>query len=1147
MTSTPPNPDSPSRSDTPSIARPPTNTDRPPLPGYRLAKLEVYNWGTFDGAVYSVQPRGQTTLLVGENGSGKSTLVDALLTLLVRPQTRNYNVAAGAARNERDEKTYIRGAYDRTVGEGGRPQIQYLRNGNGHYTALLASFSNAASDSIFSICQVLYLNNENAVEKVYAYCESERGIVRDLGELGTGSSIARTLKERGFKTTSSYKEYFQWLQRKTGFLAKAMDIFNQTVAVKDVQRLDEFIRQHMLERKPFNERVGRLLTHFAELSEAHRMLVRVRQQDELLRPIVEAGQRYQTRLEELELAKLRLSAIRFFFADRAVQLLEPLCSQWQQQIQNFNEDILRLEKLQDRLRNEIARLELEIENAGGDRLRQLPGLIEQAEAIAKVKANYRARFESQLISAGISVQVTSPEQFAKVRKESHARRTKLLDERQQKRSQESALQFEIGSLTRQLFVDRSEAEALEKRKGNLPESFIAVRDAICRDLKLAPSDLPFAAELIAVNPKEREWESSVEQVLHSFARSLLVSPDYYARVAGYVDRTRLVDGRGQGQRLVYLRVGSKAKLGQSPQSSSPTVTSTSQPINSHARLMHKLEFPDHPLAPWVRSEIQSRFDYVACETIEEFQKLDAAAMTKNRHIKSGNARHEKDDRQMPDDRRHFVLGWDNRQKRLSLAEAIRRGNEDLQQLQARSQKLNAETDRITGAIEALDQALQTEDFDAIDNSRHEFEASQLRLERQRIEESDDRIRELKAQCSDRRAEAMGHQQDRDHAIAQRTMRERELNDGNCLLEAGRSTLRRAAADGTLPQASEQFDSLQDSLKEPLSVQNLGTLPSETERLQREYVERLQERLVPIARDMTSGMTRFLKKFPDEQIDLDADVGSLSSFVALFERISVDDLPKHEERFKRRLNENVLNEIGLLHGGLEDERDEIRDKIEQLNTALKLLEWKTGTFMRLEPTDVQDREIQDFRRDLAGCLTGTLDGSPEANETTFVRIEKFVAKLRDDGNTRWREKVVDVRNWFNFAAREIIKETGEPRSYYDGGTGQSGGEKGKLAFLVLVAAIAYQYDLDPDSTMSERFQFVMVDEMFSRSDDAHAEYALDLFARFGLQLLIVAPLDAKARVTEPYVGTYLHVVKNKQTNRSELIAITADQLNDFVDA
>lgn len=401
--------------------------DRPPLQGFRLAKLEVYNWGTFDGAVYSVHPAGQTTLLVGENGSGKSTLVDAMLTLLVRPQTRNYNVAAGASKNERDEKTYIRGAYDRTVGDGGRPQIQYLRSGSGHYTALLAVFANEVTGACFTICQVLYLNHENAVEKVYAYCESERGIVRDLGELGTGSSIAKTLRDRGFKTSSSYKEYFQWLQKRTGFRTKAMDIFNQTVAVKDVQRLDEFIRSHMLERKPWNERVGRLLSHFSELSEAHRMLVRIRQQEELLRPIIESGERYRSKRLECQHAKVLLAALPIFYAEQTIALLEPLCSQWQQQIQNLQEDILRLEQVQDRLRNEIARLELEIENAGGDRLRQLPGLIEQAESIAKSKARFRVMFEAQLQVAGLDIQVTSAEQFAKVRKESHARRIQLLD------------------------------------------------------------------------------------------------------------------------------------------------------------------------------------------------------------------------------------------------------------------------------------------------------------------------------------------------------------------------------------------------------------------------------------------------------------------------------------------------------------------------------------------------------------------------------------------------------------------------------------------------------------------------------------------------------------------------------------------------
>ena len=122
-------------------------------------------------------------------------------------------------------------------------------------------------------------------------------------------------------------------------------------------------------------------------------------------------------------------------------------------------------------------------------------------------------------------------------------------------------------------------------------------------------------------------------------------------------------------------------------------------------------------------------------------------------------------------------------------------------------------------------------------------------------------------------------------------------------------------------------------------------------------------------------------------------------------------------------------------------------------------------------------------------------------------------------------MTDVRRWFDFAAREMENATGEERGYYEDSTGQSGGEKAKLAFTILVAAIAYQYDIDPDQPASDRFHFVVIDEMFSKVDDQYSEYALELFRKFGLQLLIVAPLDAKALVTEPHVGCYLHVVKD----------------------
>jgi uncharacterized protein YPO0396 len=238
-------------------------------------------------------------------------------------------------------------------------------------------------------------------------------------------------------------------------------------------------------------------------------------------------------------------------------------------------------------------------------------------------------------------------------------------------------------------------------------------------------------------------------------------------------------------------------------------------------------------------------------------------------------------------------------------------------------------------------------------------------------------------------------------------------------------------------------------------------------------------------------------------------------------------------------------VALFHAALKEERRRIESKIGQLNKALAQLEYRPGTFMKLEPRAVADREIEDFRRSLRECLDESFDGSSEANEARFLRIEKLVARLGDSEKTRWRDKVIDVRNWYSFAARELDKATDQTLSFHEGSSGQSGGEKAKLAFTILVAAIAYQYDLDPTGETPGRFHFVVVDEMFSKIDDKNAEYALRLFEQFGLQLLIVAPLDAKARVTEPFVNSYLQVVKDERTGRSQLYSMTAREYEEVV--
>ncbi len=409
-------------------------------------------------------------------------------------------MAAGATKKERDERTYIRGAYDRTAGRDDKPQIQYLREGSGFYTALLATFANALSGKQFTLCQVMYLTSSGDKKIYYAFDTKPRSIAGDLGGLKSGSDIKSVLTDRGFQVTENYKEYHNWFQRQVKFRPKAMDIFNQTVAVKDVQRLDQFIRDHMLEKKPWNDKVASLLQHFAELSEAHRALVQVRQQSELLVPIIKTGKRYRNANDQLQVAREQQDAAALFF-DTAIQgLLTPLCQQWRLRIDHLNGEIEVLDRSLKVKRGDAARLEHEIAYSGGTRLQRLPDLIAVEDQQARSKRDKRLSFETKLKHAGIVMTISSAAQLEKAQTELTQRKSELQVKRAGYAEQLSKCDYELGMSQNLLEEDRSELESLRRRKGNLPDAFIELRASICEAFRLSPSDLPFAAELIAVEP-----------------------------------------------------------------------------------------------------------------------------------------------------------------------------------------------------------------------------------------------------------------------------------------------------------------------------------------------------------------------------------------------------------------------------------------------------------------------------------------------------------------------------------------------------------------------------------------------------------------------------------------------------------------------
>jgi uncharacterized protein YPO0396 len=179
-------------------------------PGFRLDRLELWNWGTFTGDAQAIELGGCWALLVGDNGSGKSTAIDALRTLLVPPRMLNYNDASGdgrgAATHDRSRRSYVRGAWaSSSTVDSTASTTQFLREAGG-LSAIAAVFTDFHTQRSATVAQVLWEHDER-VRELYAVA-SDRRSLRDLLEGQTNTTeIRRAGRKRGWEFEDSFPPY----------------------------------------------------------------------------------------------------------------------------------------------------------------------------------------------------------------------------------------------------------------------------------------------------------------------------------------------------------------------------------------------------------------------------------------------------------------------------------------------------------------------------------------------------------------------------------------------------------------------------------------------------------------------------------------------------------------------------------------------------------------------------------------------------------------------------------------------------------------------------------------------------------------------------------------------------------------------------
>ena len=1074
------------------------------LAGFRLDRLEVFNWGTFHGKIWSIEPAGGTSLLTGANGSGKSTLVDALLTLLVPNTKRGYNLASGAAsKKERNERSYVRGAFGKYKGdESQQSMTRYLRDKN-DYSVVLGAFKNEGTQQKIALAQVFYTQNDS-LQKFFVVAPGRLTIADDFSGFKNINRLRHTLRGKGADVYDQFNEYSKQFRRAFGLRSeKALDLFNQTISIKAIRDLNSFVRNHMLEAADIGDTIDALRRHFDDLTHTYEAIKKAKVQRDLLRPIVKIGQKHEEFAAEVQRYTYGLQAVPGYFARAELGLLATALSENDARHDQVRLDLEVTEKEVHRLRARERDIDIAIsKDAAGQELHTIEQEIQRTSVEKdRVRAQWD-RFQKP-VEAMEWAMPADDGAFQSLLEKAKTTRRAVESEREQLIPERDELIGELTQTRVNLQESERELESLRRRKNQIPSVNLQIRQRVLDALGLKPEELPFIGELIKVKEEEREWEGAAERLLHSFALRILVPDAHYRKVNDFVNKAHL------NGRIVYARIPAKAP------------TRHLRDANPD-RLYNKLEIqPETPYREWLYAEITRSYDHLCC-SVEDFEH-EKRALTRNGLIKQNGTLHEKNDRHRIDDASRYVLGWNNREKIRAFEADIARLSKKTSALAEQQRAIETRQRELQEVREQLADLLRYAHFSEIDWSRLARRIQVLEDQKKQLEASANHLQRLRETLQEVRNE-----------LASSELQVKALESEITLLADKRQRYekRRAQCSELLNLfPEEKLNELASVLEEYLGADlDLDSLSDERERLRKMLDDRRQQVLDKQAKTATrlvSAMRGYIQTY--DITEADASPESLPDFQRFLDTIEREDLPRHEKKFRELLKTKLMEDISFFEHALFRQEEEIHEKVTALNKSLLPIPYTPSTYIQLHAKPTQDVEIRDFKRLLRDVFDGHED-TADAHEATFHKIHNLIQRFNEDD--RWTRKVTDVRYWLDFHISERSSESDAEINYITDSAGLSGGQKAKLAYTILASAIAYQFGLDYGETRSNSFRFVVIDEAFSKIDEANAQYAMNLFQQLDLQLLVVSPLGS-TRVVEDYITACHFVANNSEGNDSQV--------------
>lgn len=1096
---------------------------------FHLSRLQVINWGVFDG-YHSIPFSAGGSLVAGGSGSGKSSLLDAISLGFLPFNRRNFNAsgdntAAGSSAGRRTVDKYVRGAWGQRS-DAGTSQVMYLRGDGTTWSAVAVTYTSNTGRTITGLV-LKWLTGESRSDSSSRFVIGDGDLdIEDVcNRWAAGRFDTGVFKDNGWRfTTKVESQYLAQLYASIGIRASdaAQQLLGKAKSLKSVGGLEQFVREFMLDEPDSLARLPEALKQIDPLVEARELLAVAQRKRKILGDIEAIHIRYAAEstdlgiidLVDLPMVRAYTDHIRLRQCPTEIETLDATIDQLEHEHSDLTKQ-LNLAKA------EGDSLNAQINGASAD-VGPLQAQVTTAEAQADEVARRRAGYEEMVAAQGFEVPDTADE-FWNLREELTRQATEMLGKLEWGR--EASTDAEYAQKSARILRDNAakELKRVEHVGSALPEFAVSMREQICSAVGLDSAELPYVAELFDLQPDQARWRLAVEKVLRSVGLRLLVPDQHYAKVLRFVNETNM---RGR-LALHHVRPGASGRQ--------------AEPNTLAGKLL--LVNPKHACAAEATDIVAAAGDHICVDTPDVFVRF-RRAVTDTGLYKDSERLAIKDDRR-PIKPSEYIYQGDITAKLDALHTELTEAEEAYTTARQAADEIAAQRqqwrDR-AGACKAIYE--QFGQWSQIDIDSAEGHADRLREQYELLLADHPDIEALSARAEEcwidiqtlmtRRGAIATRRDDLDS----RRTRLLDLQDRlspPAVSEQATDLLRRYASEVPVPLESLNPEPHREALFAAIRRER----DQLTESRRRSYDE--------LARIVATFDASFPDAIPNDSDDFDERI---YDYVAVCRHIDERELPEAYDRMMRLITEQAPDAILTLHRVAEQETRRISEQINRVNTGLGAVEFNRGTrlTLRANPRSLAAvSELTDIVKAISRRVAEVGLGDKRAILDQYADILRLRNRLASNTpeDRAWTRDALDVRNRFTFDCAEWDIAHDELIRTHSNAGDNSGGEQEKLMAFCLAGALSFNL-ANPDSDDNKPvFAQLMLDEAFSKSDPQFASQALQAFRKFGFQLVIVATVQ-NATTIQPYIDGVVMVSKSDATGRNArpVATVTTKTITDF---